>query len=98
MKEYKGVTGDKVTIKNDGTILVQELWFSKKTFKLADITALGYKEYGLFYNGAVSITFETADAKPTKLEIAFGRKSRNQFRELYQFLDEKTGLSSQKLV
>ena len=95
MKEYKGVNGDKVTIKNDGTVLVQELWFLKKTFTLGDITELGYKEYGLFYNGAVSITFGETEAKPTKLEIAFGKQNRTAFRELYQLLCARTGLPVQ---
>jgi len=95
MKEFKGVNGDKVTVKNDGTILVQELWFLKKTFAISDITELGYKEYGLFYNGAVNITLGKAEPKPMKLEIAFGKQNRTAFRELYQLLCARTGLPVQ---
>ena len=89
MKEYKGMAGGKVTLNDDGTLFVKVL-FTKETFAISDISELSFKECSKLINGSISIRAGSGE----KHEIVFNKKSQDEFRELYNFLCEKTGRST----
>ena len=88
VEEYTGSADGKVIV-NDGTVYINMRMFERRQFAIDEISALIFNESSAIFNGNIVIYLK---GSAITHEIKFSNDEQDDYRALYNFLCEKTGL------